>query len=208
MCSASTAPSDTEARSGTRRLDASDGLTGQLLIATPALGDAPPFARSVIFLCAHSTEDGAMGLIVNQGLSEPGFDDLMSQLEIAPSPPRRRITLCSGGPVEGSRGFVLHSDDWTSDGSLAVQDGIALTASLDVLRVIADGSGPKDAFLALGHASWAPGQLEDEIRRNAWLPAPSSEAILFGNNHGAKWHRALASLGIDPSRLVGSQGHA
>jgi putative transcriptional regulator len=202
--------SEPDAASGaeTPGIDMRLGLTGQMLIASPALAGSPPFARSVIFLCAHSAEDGAMGLIVNQELAEPGFDELMSQLEIAPTPPRRRISLCVGGPVESSRGFVLHSDDWTGDGSLTVQDGIVLTASLDVLRVIADGSGPRDAMLALGHASWGPGQLEDEIRRNAWLPAPSDQSILFSDNHRDKWHRALQSLGIDPLRLVGDFGHA
>ena len=149
-----------------------------------------------------------MGLVVNRRLSQPGFDELLEQLGVAPTPPRRRITLCAGGPVENSRGFVLHSADWTGDGSLAVDEGIVLTASLDVLKVIADGSGPRHALLALGHATWAPGQLEEEIQQNAWLSAPSSDKILFGADHESKWRRALGSLNIDPIRLSSRVGHA
>ncbi|TLU74294.1 YqgE/AlgH family protein [Lichenicoccus roseus] len=187
--------------------DPDASLTGRLLIAMPALVSSP-FAQSVVFLCAHSAEDGAMGLVVNRRLGQPGFDDLLEQLGVAPVPPRRRIALCAGGPVENSRGFVLHSADWTGDGSLAVDDGIVLTASLDVLRVIADGAGPRHALLALGHATWAPGQLEEEIQQNAWLSAPATEAIVFGSEHDNKWRRALASLSIDPIRLSRVAGHA
>jgi len=186
----------------------SDGsLTGHLLIAMPSLTDSA-FAQTVIFLCAHSPDDGAMGLVINRRLAEPDFDDLMTQLEIMPMPPRRRITLCAGGPVESTRGFVLHSDDWTGDGSLPVHGHVVLTASLDVLREIAGGQGPEKALLALGHASWAPGQLESEIKENAWLPVPASEGILFGPETDRKWQRALTELGVDPVCLVGGAGHA
>ncbi len=187
--------------------DLDAGLTGRLLIAMPALVSSP-FAQAVVFLCAHSTEDGAMGLVVNRRLSQPGFDELLEQLGVAPTPPRRRITLCAGGPVENSRGFVLHSADWTGDGSLAVDEDIVLTASLDVLKVIADGSGPRHALLALGHATWAPGQLEEDMQQNAWLSAPSRDKILFGADHESKWRRALGSLNIDPIRLSSRIGHA
>ncbi len=187
--------------------DPDASLTGHLLIAMPSLTDRN-FAQTVIFLCAHSPQDGAMGLVVNRRLAEPGFDDLLAQLEIEPAPPRRRIALCSGGPMESSRGFVLHSSDWSGDGSLTVDDGIVLTASLDVLREIADGQGPSKALLALGHASWGPGQLESEIRENAWLPSASSDAIVFGTDHDRKWRRAMAVLGVDPLRLVDGVGHA
>ncbi len=183
------------------------GLTGQLLIAMPSLLDRA-FQQTVVFLCAHSAEDGAMGLVVNRRLVEPGFDDLLAQLEIAPTPPRRRIALCAGGPLESSRGFVLHSSDWSGSGSLVVDDDVVLTASLDVLRDIADGQGPRQALLALGHAAWGPGQLEAEIRQNAWLIAPPDDAIVFGRDHDRKWHRAFAALGVDPMRLVGDVGHA
>lgn len=185
-----------------------DSLTGSLLVASPALADSP-FARTVIFLCAHVPGEGAMGLIVNRRLSQPGLDDVLERLGIDPVPPRRRIGLCAGGPVDGGRGFVLHSSDWSGDSSLSVDDGTTLTASLDVLRDIADGAGPRNALLALGHASWSDDQLEDEIiRRNAWLPAPPSDEILFGLDHGAKWRQALATINMDPMHLSPQTGRA
>lgn len=183
-------------------------LTGSLLVASPALADTP-FARSVIFLCAHVPGQGAMGLIVNRRLPQPGLDDVLGQLGIDPVPPRRRIDLCAGGPVDGGRGFVLHSSDWTGEGSMSIDGETTLTASLDVLRDIADGAGPRRALLALGHASWQDDQLEDEIiHRNAWLPAPASDDILFGSDHRTKWRQALAAINIDPIRLSALAGHA
>ncbi|KXV50890.1 YqgE/AlgH family protein [Acetobacter tropicalis] len=183
-------------------------LTGLLLVASPALGDTP-FARTVIYVCAHAHEGGAMGLVVNRRLPKPGLNDVLEQLEIGPIPPLRRIGVCAGGPVDETRGFVLHSSDWKSEGSLSVTGGVTLTASLDVLKDIAEGSGPEDALLAMGHASWGTGQLEEEIfRHDAWLLAPPSREIVFGQDYGAKWRQALAAIDIDPVRLTGQTGHA
>jgi putative transcriptional regulator len=181
-------------------------LTGQLLIAMPAMTD-PRFSQSVIYLCAHTAE-GAMGIVVNRPLQKPSFDDLLKQLEVAPTPPARRIRLCAGGPVENARGFVLHTSDWTGEGSLKVTDGLALTASLDVLKAIAGGGGPREGILALGYAGWGPGQLDAEIQQNAWLSAPADEPVVFDANHDTKWRRALALLRIDPLLLSGVAGHA
>ena len=181
-------------------------LTGQLLIAMPAMGDER-FARSVIYLCAH-TSDGAMGIVVNRPLQKPSFGDLLRQLEVAPTPPAREIRLCQGGPVDNARGFVLHTTDWTSEGSLRVTESTALTASLDVLKAIAGGGGPREGLLALGYAGWAPGQLDSEIQQNAWLSVPASETIVFDAGHDTKWHRALAILRIDPLLLSSAAGHA
>lgn len=181
-------------------------LTGQLLIAMPAMED-PRFSQSVIYLCAH-TEEGAMGLVLNRPLSTPTFEDLLRQLEVAPTPPARRIALCDGGPVDGARGFVLHTADWTSDGSLQVDDLIALTASLDVLQAIAAGEGPKAGFLALGYASWGAGQLDQEMQANTWLTAPATVDLVFDDDHPTKWRRAFAALRIDPLQLSGNAGHA
>jgi putative transcriptional regulator len=181
-------------------------LTGQLLIAMPAMSD-PRFAHSVIFVCAHSC-DGAMGLVLNRPLLRPTFDDLLRQLEIAPVPPARQIRLCAGGPVDNARGFVLHTADWTGDGSLRVDDAVALTASLDVLKVIAGGGGPRQGLLALGYAGWKAGQLDAELQQNAWLSAPADEALLFDGDHDSKWRRALSKLRIDPVLLSSAVGHA
>jgi len=187
-------------------IDESAFLTGQLLIAMPSLSD-PRLAQSVIYLCAH-TGDGAMGIVVNRPLKRPSFDDLLRQLDVEPLPPARRIRLCSGGPVDNSRGFVLHTADWTGDGSLRVDEALALTASLDVLKEIARGGGPREGVLALGYVGWGPGQLDEEIQQNTWLSAPADENLLFDTNHDTKWRRALAKLRIDPLLLSGVAGHA
>jgi putative transcriptional regulator len=183
-----------------------DFLTGQLLIAMPAMED-PRFSHSVIYLCAH-TPEGAMGLVLNRPLQKPKFDELLRQLEVAPVPPARRIQLCQGGPMDNARGFVLHTADWTGEGSLKVDDTVALTASLDVLKAIAEGNGPREGILALGYAGWGPGQLDAEIQQNAWLSVPADETIVFDDAHDTKWRRALGKLNIDPLLLSGAAGHA
>ena len=191
---------------GQGRGEGGDNLTGQLLIAMPGMED-PRFAQSVVFLCAH-TPEGAMGLVLNHPLAAPSFEDLLKQLDIKPVPPARSIRLCHGGPVENARGFVLHTADWTGEGSLRVDDALALTASLDILKVIAEGGGPRESLLALGYAGWSPGQLDEEMRKNAWLTAPADAALLFDDDHETKWRRALAKLHIDPAHLAGTAGHA
>ena len=110
--------------------------------------------------------------------------------------------------MENGRGFVLHTADWTGDGSLRVDDAVALTASLDVLKVIAEGSGPRECLLALGYAGWGPGQLDRELQENAWLPVPADEALVFGGGHATQWRRALAKMKIDPLLLSPAAGHA
>jgi putative transcriptional regulator len=181
-------------------------LTGHVLIAMPAMAD-PRFSQSVIYLCAH-TEDGAMGIVLNRPIDRPSFDDLLRQLDVEPTPPARRIRLCSGGPVDNKRGFVLHTSDWTGDGSLRVTDALALTASLDVLKAIAEGHGPREGLLALGYAGWGPGQLDVEMQQNAWLSVIPDEKLLFDADSDTKWRRALAKLKIDPLLLSGEAGHA
>ncbi len=184
-----------------------DGLlTGQFLIAMPSMS-TPHFSQVVIYICAH-TPDGAMGIVLNRPLASPSFGDLLQQLAVTPVPPARQIDLYRGGPVDSARGFVLHSADWTGDGSLIVDPQIALTASLDVLKAIADGGGPRQGFLALGYAGWGPGQLDREISENAWLSAPASIDILFDADHETKWRRAMAILKVDPILLSGTAGHA
>lgn len=188
--------------------DGTESLTGHLLIAMPSLAESG-FDRSVIYVCAHSADDGAMGIVVNRRLSQPPLEDLFSQLDIAPTPPRRRIGMCAGGPVEMGRGLVLHSSDWNGDGTLAIDGDVSLSASLDVLRDIASGEGPRDALLALGHAGWAAGQLEEELtRHSAWLVAPATREIVFGTDHATKWRKALAAINIDPLRLASFTGNA
>jgi putative transcriptional regulator len=181
-------------------------LAGHLLIAMPGMQD-PRFDHSVVCLCAHSA-DGAMGLIVNRPLAGMAFDDLLRQLELEPVPPQRRIRMVAGGPVESGRGFVLHSDDWSTEGSLPVMPGLTLTASVEILKAVAGGGGPRDCVLALGYAGWAPGQLEDEIQRNAWLSVPADGTLVFRDDSVGTWEAALAKLRVDPALLSGTAGHA
>lgn len=189
-------------------------LDGQLLIAMPAMGDER-FSRSVIYLCAHSSE-GAMGIIINQRAPNISFTELLEQLNIVP--PEDRISLPSalgamavhlGGPVETGRGFVLHSADYfKAESTLPIDDSVCLTATVDILRDIAKGSGPNKALLALGYAGWAPGQLEDEIQSNGWINCPADPELIFDPEVDRKYTKALGSLGIDPIRLVNDSGHA
>lgn len=183
-----------------------DWLTGQMLIAMPAMSD-PRFAQCVIFICAH-TPDGAMGVMLNRPLRNLKFGDLLSQLGVEPNPPKREIRLGNGGPVDESRGFVLHSADWSAEGSLEVDGAHVLTANLEVLHAIAAGGGPERGLLLLGYAGWEAGQLDEEIRQNAWLSAAADEAIMFDADHQTKWQRALANMRIDPGMLSGAAGRA
>ena len=182
-------------------------LTGQLLLAMPHMTDER-FAHSVIYLCAH-TPEGAMGLVVNRPLREPSFPEMLRQLAVEPRPSARTIRLCAGGPVEHARGFVLHTADWTSDSTLKVDDRLALTANLDVLKALASGGGPEQGILAMGYAGWGPGQLDEEIQQNAWLNAPLTDpAMILGEDHAGMWRRVLASMRIDPLLLSSASGHA
>ena len=181
-----------------------DWLTGQLLIAMPSMSD-PRFERTVIYMCAHS-EEGAMGLVVNKSMNSLSFSDLLEQLGVEDSD--AWMPILSGGPVETGRGFVLHTDDYDREGTMAVADDIRLTATIDVLKAIATGDGPRARLLALGYAGWAPGQLEGEIQANGWLTAPADHDILFDDALESKWSRAIAKLGVDAAMLSSFAGRA
>ena len=189
-------------------------LDGQMLIAMPSMRDER-FARSVIYVCAHSSE-GAMGIVVNQPAANINFPDLLVQLEVIPAAdliqlPRRAnvVKVLKGGPVETGRGFVLHSADFFIENStLPIDEGICLTATLDILKAIARGDGPASALLALGYAGWAPGQLESEIQENGWLHCSADPELIFGPDIETKYDKALKKIGIDPGMLSSEAGHA
>lgn len=188
-------------------------LDGQLLIAMPVMGD-PRFERSVIYLCAHSAE-GAMGIIVNQPVGSIDFPELLVQLGIIKKGEQIKLPhnaesmqVLKGGPVDTSRGFVLHSSDfYIENATLKINEGVCLTTTIDILKAIASGSGPKHAILALGYAGWAPGQLESEIQSNGWLHCDADPELLFGE-HEDKYVRALRKIGVDPGMLSNEAGHA
>jgi putative transcriptional regulator len=189
-------------------------LEGQLLIAMPAMTDRR-FQRSVIYMCAHSSE-GAMGLIINQRANHITAPDLLERLGISARTPDDEINneifslpIQVGGPVETGRGFVLHSSDYFSeDSTLSIEEDVCLTATIDILKAIAKGQGPARALLALGYAGWSPGQLETEIQANGWLHCPADPDLIFDEDLENKYSRALAKMGIDLSHLVSDAGHA
>ncbi|HLX16543.1 MAG TPA: YqgE/AlgH family protein [Bradyrhizobium sp.] len=189
-------------------------LDGQLLIAMPVMGD-PRFERSVIYLCAHSAE-GAMGIIVNRPAGSIDFPGLLVQLDIIKKSDQitlpenaESLRVLKGGPVETGRGFVLHSSDFfIQDATLQIDDEICLTATVDILKAIARGAGPKHAILALGYAGWAAGQLESEIQDNGWLHCDADPDLIFGGDVEDKYARALRKIGIDPGMLSNEAGHA
>ena len=182
-------------------------LTGHLLIAMPGMSD-PRFDRSVVFLCEHS-DKGAMGLIINKPTPELPIVDLLKQLGIEAEEDATDMLIHFGGPVEHGRGFVLHSREYiANDSTLEITDGIGMTATLDILRDIADGVGPRRAILALGYAGWGPGQLEGEFQANGWLSCEASADIVFHADDDAKWTAALKSMGVDALTLSADAGHA
>ena len=185
--------------------DLSSSLSGQLLISMPNMED-PRFERSVIFVCAHSA-DGAMGLIINKPYDAITFSSLLKQLGVPASDGAKQIDVQLGGPVEVSRGFVLHSQDYIRDASLIVDKELALTATLDILRAIADDCGPRRYLLALGYAGWGPGQLDTEILNNGWLNVEADEDLVFNENLEIKWAQAMSKMGIDPHKLSDNVGH-
>jgi putative transcriptional regulator len=202
------------AKKSTAPASARGFLDGQMLIAMPAMTD-DRFARAVIYVCAHSSE-GAMGIVVNQPAQNVKFPDLLVQLEVIPASERIQlptmaadVKVLKGGPVETGRGFVLHSSDFFIENStLPIDEGICLTATLDILKAIARGNGPHEAVLALGYAGWAPGQLEQEIQQNGWLHCTADQDLIFGNDVEHKYERALRKLGIDLAMLSSEAGHA
>jgi len=203
-------PRESKSKKGRRR----GYLDGQMLIAMPAMMDER-FSRSLIYICAHSSE-GAMGIVVNHPAPNVEFSDLLVKLDVIPAkdvirlPPQADVVkVMRGGPVETERGFVLHSADYFVENStLPIDDSICLTATIDILKAIARGAGPASAILALGYAGWAPGQLENEIQGNGWLHCAADSELIFGANIGGKYDKALRKIGIDLAMLSNEAGHA
>ena len=183
-------------------------LGGQLLVAMPRMTD-PRFAHSVVFLCAHNA-DGAMGLVVNKLVESLKFTYILKQMdfEFESGGIDDRVQVHFGGPVESARGFVLHTPDYMSDATMRVDEGFAVTTTVDVLRSLARGGGPERAMFALGYAGWAPGQLDAEFQNNGWLSVGADSELVFGRDHDEKWRRAIAKVGVDPALLSGEAGHA
>lgn len=182
-------------------------LTGHFLIAMPGLAD-PNFARGITFICQHN-EEGAMGLVVNR-LSDYRLGDVLKQMnmpcerdEVAATP------VLLGGPVQPERGFVLHAaDERTWDSSYQVNDALTVTTSRDILAAMADGNGPARVLVTLGYAGWGAGQLEQELRENAWLTVEADDHVLFDTALDERWQAAVTLMGINPANLTSYSGRA
>jgi len=181
-------------------------LAGKCLVAMPGMADEN-FTRTVVYVCAH-TPEGAMGLVLNRPIVQLSFPDILEQLGIESTAACERIRVHFGGPVEAARGFVLHSAEYHQSATLIVTDDVALTATTDVLKAIAAGGGPRRSLMALGYAGWSPGQLDFELKQNAWLCVDADDEILFGDDVDGKWTLALRRLGIDPAMLSETAGNA
>lgn len=185
-------------------------LAGKLLIAMPQMGD-PRFAKAVIYVCAHD-KNGAMGLVINYKLPHIEFSNVLDQLKLESDIEidfnHMDLPIMSGGPVEGSRGFLLHSSDFAQKDTIKVNDEIAVTGTVDALVEVATGQGPKDLLFILGYAGWSAGQLDSEIQQNAWLVVEPDAALIFHDNIEEKWGLAIAKLGIDPHMLSAEGGRA
>lgn len=181
-------------------------LTGQLLIAMPAMAD-PNFHRTVTYICEHS-EHGALGLIINRPL-DIDLGEVFQQLSMtAHDPELASRPILRGGPVQMDRGFVIHGSEHTWETTANIADSIQVTTSQDILTAMAAGDGPTQAMVALGYAGWGAGQLEYEITENAWLSAPATRQILFDTPFDDRWADAAALLGIDLATLSTDAGHA
>lgn len=184
-----------------------DTLAGKLLVAMPGMGD-PRFDRSVIIMCSHDTQH-ALGLVINKPKQDLTLSDVLDHLGINPEAEVSDTAVLDGGPVRPDRGYVLHSEDFTAgDATQAVAPGVSLTATRDVLEAVAAKHAPQRFVLALGCSGWGAGQLEDELRHNAWLVTDYDDAIVFDAGHTDKWERAIAKLGFDPSQISNEGGRA
>lgn len=186
-------------------MEESSFLTGQILLALPGISD-PRFERAVIAICAHDAE-GALGVGIGHELEGLGLHDLLGQFEIEPGvAPDAPVHF--GGPVEPQRGFVLHSTDWGGQDTIDVAGRWALSGTVDILRAIADGTGPSRWIVALGYAGWAEGQLDEEMTRHGWFNVPADAALLYDSEADRRWERSYARVGIDPRRLTPGAGTA
>ena len=180
-------------------------LTGQFLLAMPGMAD-PRFDHAVIAMCAHDAE-GAIGIGLGATVAGLGLHDLLDQFDIAHgAAPNAEVHF--GGPVETRRGFVVHSTDWSGQDTIDVAGRWALSGTIDVLRAIADGSGPTRWVVALGYAGWGGGQLDGELARPGWINLRGDEALLYDTDAGARWTAAFATAGVDPRLLVAGAGTA
>ena len=181
-------------------------LTGKLIISMPSQQDER-FYKTVIYMCAHSSE-GAMGIIINKKIDYDLYPDLLEQLGIDKPLGNKKLYIRYGGPVETGRGFVLHSDEVIQKETLSIEKGVALTSTSEFFEDLSKGKGPKNSILALGYAGWSPGQIEKEILANSWMTLSTDSNFIFDEEVNNKWSNAFNLLGVDPSKLSNHSGTA
>lgn len=189
--------------------DSSLYFSGKLLLATPQMTD-PRFEKSAILICGHD-ENGAMGLVINNILVNVGFDSLLKELNIELGEGNEslaNIPILNGGPVDQSKGFLLHSAEYERPETVHITDTYALTGTLETLEDIAHGKGPKELLFILGYAGWGNGQLEDELKQNAWFVTDTDTEFIFNTPAPEKWTRGIRNLGFDPAHLSRQGGSA
>ena len=181
-------------------------LTGQIIVSMPSLEDER-FYKTVIYICAHSSE-GSMGIIINKKIDYDLYPDLLQQLGIDKPLNNKKLFIRYGGPVESGRGFILHSDDMVRKETLSIDKGVALTSTAEFFDDLSRGKGPKNSILALGYAGWQPGQLEYEIKQNSWVTLPVDSNFVFDDQVSNKWNEAYEMIGFDPTSLSHFSGNA
>jgi putative transcriptional regulator len=164
-------------------------LTGQLLVATPNMRD-PRFVETVIYMVKHGSE-GAMGFVINRPIAKGLLEELLKGIGVESKGAKGEIILHYGGPVSPEAGFILHSDDVLFESSTRVKDGIAMTSDPKLFEALARGKGPRQSLFAFGYAGWAPGQLEAELKADAWFVVPGDKAFIFGKDAEKKWRQAI-----------------
>jgi putative transcriptional regulator len=169
-------------------------LTGQFLVATPEIGD-PRFVETVIYMIRHDQE-GAMGLVINRPVAQGPIGDVLKALGVEDENASDKVTLHYGGPVDPARLFVIHSSDYVNEDSTDLGSGVAMTTDTEIVRAIARGKGPRQSLFVFGYAGWAPGQLESEVKANAWFSIPAEKALIFDSDAESKWERAQAKRKI------------
>ena len=183
-------------------------LRSQILIAMPSLHD-PGFSKSIVIICEHSAEHGAMGIILNQPTSLNIYELIESDsTKQDKDDPLLSIRLHSGGPVDPDHGFILHDCDIKRESTIQITPSLFLTSSAEILDEIAATKGPKNKLIVLGYAGWSPGQLEAEILANSWLTTEYEHPLVFDTPADKQWLEAGNKLGIDLNLLNSTAGHA
>ncbi len=189
-----------------KKVSKSSFLTGKILIASPSMLD-PRFDKSVIYICEHSL-NGAMGIIINQPIKEIQLNEIFSQMNIKSIGKNFNRDVYFGGPVETTRGFILHSSDYQIPETIHLDNEVSLSSSTEILQSIAKGKGPENYFMAFGYAGWSSGQLDEEIKDNSWLHTEADNKMLWHYENKEKWNKALYKIGIKPGSLINESGRA